>query len=92
MNVRITWKSQGKSILSKAGKRVEILGRILNELTPYCVNYCICISFARPILEYCDNCVELHVVDKKMPRIWKSCKDVLLGLYQEYTTVTELWN
>ena len=56
----ITWKSHVESILSKAGKRVGMLGRIRNDLTPYCANI-VYVSFVRPILEYCDtvwNCCE----------------------------------
>ena len=43
----ITWKSHVESILSKAGKRVGMLGRIRNDLTPYCANI-VYVSFVRP--------------------------------------------
>ena len=34
----ITWKSHSKYILSRAGKRLGMLGRIRNDLTPHCAN------------------------------------------------------
>ena len=50
----VTWKSHVESILSKAGKRAGMLGRIRIDLTPYCANI-VYVSFVRPILEYCDT-------------------------------------
>lgn len=50
----VMWKSHVESILSKAGKRVGMLGRIRNDFTPYCANI-VYVSFVRPILEYYDT-------------------------------------
>lgn len=50
----ITWKSHVKYILSRAGRRLGMLGRIRNDLTSHCANI-IYVSFIRPIVEYCDT-------------------------------------
>ncbi len=50
----ITWKSHSKYILSRAGKRLGMLGRIRNDLKPHCANI-VYVSFIRLILEYCDT-------------------------------------
>ena len=50
----IAWKSHVKYILSRAGRRLGMLGRIRNDITSHCANI-IYVSFIRPIVEYCDT-------------------------------------
>ena len=73
----ITWKSHSKYILSRAGKRLGMLGRIRNDLTPHCANI-VYVSFIRPILEYCDtvwdrcgagNALSLEKLQRRAARI-----------------------
>ena len=50
----ISWNSHVKYILSRAGKRLGMLGRIRRNLTPVCANS-IHTTFVRPIMDYCDT-------------------------------------
>ena len=50
----ISWNSHIQYILSRAGKRLGMLGRIRNNLTSHCANI-IYTSYIRPVLEYCDT-------------------------------------
>ena len=49
---RLSWNEQIKYLISKAGKRVGMLGRLRRSLTRESANVVYC-SLIRPILEYC---------------------------------------
>ena len=49
---RLSWDKQIKHLISKAGKRVGMLGRLGRGLTREIANIVYC-SLIRPILEYC---------------------------------------
>ena len=51
---RLSWGSHVKKMISKAGKRVGMLGRLRDNLTTHSANV-VYISLIRPILEYCDT-------------------------------------
>ena len=51
---RLSWGSHVKKVISKAGKRVGMLGRLRDNLTTHSANV-VYISLIRPILEYCDT-------------------------------------
>ena len=51
---RLSWGSNVKKIISKAGKRVGMLGRLRDNLTTHSANV-VYLSLIRPILEYCDT-------------------------------------
>ena len=51
---RLSWGSHVKKMISKAGKRVGMLGRLRDNLTTHSANV-VHISLIRPILEYCDT-------------------------------------
>jgi hypothetical protein len=76
----ITWKTHSKYILSRAAKRLGMLGRIRNDLTPHCANI-VYVSFIRPILEYCDTLWDRCGAGKS------STACMLLGLCPEYLRV-----
>ena len=61
----LNWNSHVKSIVSKAGKRVGLLGRLCRYLTAHSANT-IYISVIRPILEYCVG-------------VWACCGEVNSG-------------
>ena len=84
----ITWKSHVESILSKAGKRVGMLGRIRNDLT-----HIVQTLYMYPLFGLSLNIATLcgTVVNHKMLRIWKSCNDVPPELLRKYPIVTEQW-
>ena len=50
----ISWSTHVKHVISRAGKRVGILGRLTDNLTAHCVNT-VYKSFIRPIIDYCDT-------------------------------------
>ena len=50
----IFWNSHVKYILSRAGKRLEMLGRIRGNLTSHCADS-IYTTYIRPIMYYCDT-------------------------------------
>ena len=52
---RLSWGSHVKKMISKAGKRVGMLGRLRDNLTTHSANVTVYISLIRPILEYCDT-------------------------------------
>ena len=57
----ISWNSQVKYILSRAGKRLGMLGHIRGNLTSQCADS-IYTAYIRPIMDYCDtvwNCCGL---------------------------------
>lgn len=49
---RLSWNEQIKQLISKAGKRIGMLGRLRRSLTRESANVVYC-SLIRPILEYC---------------------------------------
>ena len=49
---RLSWNEQIKYLISKAGKRVGMLGRLRRSLTRESANVVYC-SLIRPVLEYC---------------------------------------
>ena len=49
---RLSWNEHIKHLISKAGKRVGMLGRLRGDLTRESANIVYC-SLIRPILEYC---------------------------------------
>ena len=51
---RLSWNEHVKSVLSKAGKRVGMLGRVRRHVTTYSANT-IYITMIRPIIEYCSG-------------------------------------
>ena len=51
---RLSWNEQIKQLISKAGKRIGMLGRLRRSLTRESANILYC-SLIRPILEYCVN-------------------------------------
>ena len=51
---RLSWGSHVKKMISKAGKRVGMLGRLRDNLTTHSANV-VYISLMRPMLEYCDT-------------------------------------
>ena len=51
---RLSWGSHVKKVISKAGKRVGMLGRLRDNLTTHSANV-VYISLIRPILKYCDT-------------------------------------
>ena len=51
---RLSWGSHVKKMISKAGKRVGMLGRLGDNLTTHSANV-VYFSLIRPILEYCDT-------------------------------------
>ena len=51
---RLSWGSHVRKVISKAGKRVGMLGRLRDNLTTHSANV-VYISLIRPILEYCDT-------------------------------------
>ena len=51
---RLSWGSHVKKMISKAGKRVGMLGPLCDNLTTNSANV-VYISLIRPILEYCDT-------------------------------------
>ena len=53
MDDKLSWKSQIAYIVSKAGKRIGLLGRIRKQLTTYSASK-IFKAFIRPIFDYCD--------------------------------------
>ena len=53
MDDKLPWKSQIAYIVSKAGKRIGLLGRIRKQLTTYSASK-IFKAFIRPIFDYCD--------------------------------------
>ena len=53
MDNKLSWKSQVAYVVSKAGKRIGLLGRIRKQLTTYSASK-IYTSFIRPIFDYCD--------------------------------------
>ena len=50
----ISWNTHVKYVLTRTGKRVEMLSRIRTNLTTHCANV-IYTSFIRPVLNYCDT-------------------------------------
>ena len=50
----LSWSTHVKHVISRAGKRVGILGRLTDNLTAHCVNT-VYKSFIRPIIDYCDT-------------------------------------
>ena len=50
----ISWNSHVKYVLSRAGKRLGMLGRIRGNLTSGCANS-IYTAYIRPIMDYCDT-------------------------------------
>ena len=50
----ISWNSHVKYVLSRAGKRLGMLGRIRGNLTSDCANS-IYTAYIRPIMDYCDT-------------------------------------
>ena len=50
----IYWNSHVKYLLSRAGKRLGMQGRIRGNLTPDCTN-CIYTAYICPIMDYCDT-------------------------------------
>ena len=63
--MHFNWNSHVKSIVSKAGKRVGLLGRLRRYLTAHSANT-IYISMIRPIIEYCVG-------------VWACCGEVNSG-------------
>ena len=53
MDDKLSWKSQIAYIVSKAGKRIGLLGRIRKQLTTYSASK-IFKAFITPIFDYCD--------------------------------------
>ena len=49
---RLSWNEKIKQLISKAGKRVGMLGRLRRSLTRESANIIYC-SLIRPVLEYC---------------------------------------
>ena len=62
---RLSWNEHVKSVLSKAGKRVGMLGRVRRHVTTYSANT-IYITMIRPIIEYCSG-------------VWACCGEVNSG-------------
>ena len=52
MDDKLSWKSQVAYVVSKAGKRIGLLGRIRKQLTTYSASK-IYTSFIRQIFDYC---------------------------------------
>ena len=52
---RLSWGSHVKKMISKAGKRAGMLGRLRDNLTTHSANASVYISLIRPILECCDT-------------------------------------
>ena len=50
----ISWNSDVKYVLSQAGKRLVMLGRISGNFTSDCANS-IYKAYIRPIMDYCDT-------------------------------------
>ena len=55
MDDKLSWKSQIAYIVSKAGKRIGLLGRIRKQLTTYSASK-IFKAFIRPIFDYWAGC------------------------------------
>ena len=53
---RLSWGSHVRKVISKAGKRVGMLGRLRDNLTTHSANV-VYISLIRPILEYCHTVI-----------------------------------
>ena len=80
---RLSWGSHVKKVISKAGKRVRMLGRLRDNLTTHSANV-VYISLIRPILKYCDtlwgccgkgNSQALEALQKRAGRI-NCCQNV----------------
>ena len=72
----ISWNSDVKYVLSQAGKRLLMLGRIRGNLTSDCANsiYKGCI---RPIMDYCDtmwNCCGVGNISSLAREASKTCR------------------
>ncbi len=50
MDDKLSWKSQVAYVVSKAGKRIGLLGRIRKQLTTFTASK----IYIRPIFDYCD--------------------------------------
>ena len=50
----ISWNTSVKYVLTRTGKRVEMLSCIRTNLTTHCANV-VFTSFIRPVLDYCDT-------------------------------------
>ena len=55
LDENLSWKSHVKYIISKAGKRIGLLGRVRQHLTTNAANL-IYRTFILPVMDYCDYC------------------------------------
>ena len=77
----LSWKAHIKSVVSKAGKRIGMLGRLRSNLTTHSANV-VYTSFIRPVMEYGDtvwtccgkvNAQELERLQNRAARIVTTC-------------------
>ena len=77
----LSWKAHIKSVVSKAGKRIGMLGRLRSNLTTHNANV-VYTSFIRPVMEYGDtvwtccgkgNAQELERLQNRAARIVTKC-------------------
>ena len=77
----LSWKAHIKSVVSKAGKRIGMLGRLRSNLTTHSANV-VYTSFIRPVMEYGDtvwtccgkvNAQELERLQNRAARIVTKC-------------------
>ena len=54
LDENLSWKSHVKYIISKAGKRIGLLGRVREDLTTNAANL-IYKTFILPVMDYCDS-------------------------------------
>ena len=54
LDENLSWKSHVKYIISKAGKRIGLLGRVRGDLTTNAANI-IYKTFILPVMDYCDS-------------------------------------
>ena len=67
----ISWNPQVKYILSRAGKRLGMLGHIRGNLTSHCADS-IYTDYIRPIMDYCDtvwNCCAVVSCSTSLERL-----------------------
>ena len=79
----LSWKDHIKSVVSKAGKKIGMLGRLRYNITTRSANV-IYTSFIHPVMEYCDtvwtccgkgNAQDIEKLQNRATRIVTKCND-----------------
>ena len=88
-NEYISRNSHVKYILSRAGKRLGMLGRIMENLTSHCADS-IYTAYIRPIMDYIIVTPCGIAAESVTPRLWRGFKDMPQKLFPKWVTVTKL--